>query len=119
MSPPLASVAARRRCEARSVGSIATADQRSAMAATRFPAWIIIAAPSLSASRSLRLGPLCGAPGSSSARGSFGPGFARRESSMAGSVVLLNKTGDPHLGEDPPPPAWLGAQRGACIMLDL
>src|SRR5688572_18433982 len=119
MSPPLARVAARRRCDARSVGSIATADQRSAIAATRFPAWIIIAAPSLSASRSLRLGPLCGAPGSSSARGSFAPGFARRESSIAGSVDPVNKTSDPHLGEDPPPPAWLGPQRGACFALDL
>src|SRR6185503_3220455 len=94
-----------------------TADHRSARAATRFPAWVIIAAPSFSASRSAVLGPGFGSRGSCRAsvgEGSGGrnvttPGgagsVARRKpggrvSLMGRSVVRLYRTSVPRRGED-------------------
>ena len=88
MSPPVASVAARRRCAVRSSGSIATADQRSERAATRLPAALSIAAPSFSASRSLRLGP------------SSRTGASSCSSSIRGSVCPRCATHFPLAGED-------------------
>src|SRR6266850_1610834 len=120
MSPPCANVAARRRCAARSVGSIATADQRRAIAATRFPAWIIIAAPSFSASRSLRFGPVCGAA-SISAKGSVSPWLAcRRVSSLIAEVSSsYTNLATPDRGKTRHPAVWLGGQRGTGLAFDL
>src|SRR5260370_42297691 len=96
------------------MGSIATAGQSRASAATRFPAWIIIVAPSLRASRSA-FGIIRGS-GSESCRSCTSGGRGRttsggvgsvarrkpggRVSVIRGSVVRLNHHGVPRSGED-------------------